>query len=103
MFIFLRWLFQLVVDILMTGEHLALIFRRVGLVQLRSFIVQRARARYNCQFWVIANLVRSCSYLFGSPNRLCRLSNTVCTLYTALHLSFKMSRHIRPLKSMFGW
>lgn len=41
--------------------------------------------------------------LFGSPSRLCRLSNTVCVLSTADHLSFKISRQMRPLKSTFGW
>lgn len=43
------------------------------------------------------------TYLFGSPSRLCKLNSTLWTLYTALHLSLRISRHIRPLKSTLGW
>lgn len=43
------------------------------------------------------------TYLFGSPNKLCRLTSTVPTFITALHLSLSISRHILPEKSTLGW
>ncbi len=43
------------------------------------------------------------TYLLGSPKRLCKLNSTLDTLYTALHLSFKMSKQILPEKSTLGW
>jgi hypothetical protein len=42
--------------------------------------------------------------LFGSPRRLCSESRMVWTLYTADHLSWRMSRQIAPdARSTFGW
>ena len=43
------------------------------------------------------------TYLFGSPSKLCKLKSTVWMLYAAVHLSFKMSKHILPEKSTLGW
>ena len=65
-----------VVDVLVAGEHLALVFLRVLLVELGGFVVQRAGTTNEVS--KVTNLWGNLfSYLFGSPNRLCRLSKTV--------------------------
>lgn len=42
-------------------------------------------------------------WLYSPPRRDCMESNMVRTSYSALHLSFNMSKHILPTGSTLGW
>ncbi len=68
-----------VVNILVSCQHLSLIFRGIFLVELSGFIVQRTGTADIIS--IVNSLPRDfISYLFGSPSRLCRLRRTVWTL-----------------------
>lgn len=108
------WCHLLVVELDMSGQHQPLELGRIFVPQLGRLPIQRTCAvqplrqhsststlHFSLSF--LCGFVRETTYLFGSPNRLCRLSKTLCTLYTALHLSLRMSRQIRPEKSTLGW
>lgn len=89
-----------VLHVTMSSEDETFVFFLVRIPELRCLSVQWARTAHISKNHT---QMTSKSHLFGSPNRLCKLSRTLCTLYTALHLSRRMSRQMRPEKSTFGW
>lgn len=88
-------------DILVTGQDLALELLRILVPKLRGLTVQR-RSTASVRTRSYLGSVDG-AYLFGSPSKLCRLRSTVWMLYAAVHLSFRMSKQIRPEKSKLGW
>lgn len=86
----------------MSSQYKTLVFFLIGIPKLSGLSIERTRTR---DTWLaVAQLVseKKKTYLFGSPNKLCKLSNTLWTLYTALHFSLRISRQMRPEKSTFG-
>lgn len=89
----------------MPGVNKTLIFLFVRIPKLSSLGVERARAVKNVSHLDhnhTKNKRLKETYLLGSPSKLCKLNRTLCTLYTALHLSFRISKQMRPEKSTLG-
>lgn len=90
-----------VFDVAVSCQNKAFVLFLVRVPELSSLGVKGTRATTGQPL----NLFRAIigTYLLGSPSRLCKLNRTLCTLYTALHLSFKISKQMRPEKSTLGW
>jgi hypothetical protein len=91
---------------LVSRKHETLILGRILVPELRSLAIEGTRAATHVSTTFKPSLssqsTRNDTHLFGSPNKLCKLNSTVPILYTALHLSFRISRQMRPLMSTLG-
>lgn len=93
----------LIGKITVSCKNMPLELRHVVVPQLCSLTVQRTRASEVSVRSSTSTFLHHETHLFGSPNKLCKLSNTLLTSILAAHFSFKMSRQILPEKSMLGW
>ena len=91
----------------MSGQYLSLEFLHVFIPELSRLTIEWARTVNARVSYTVQRLEEKkrrvwLAHLFGSPNKLCKLNNTVPVLSTALHLSFKISRQILPFMSTLG-
>lgn len=95
----------IVFNVTMSGKDMALELFWIAIPELCGLAVQRARTVFKSLLVSDSRTAyqKGVTYLLGSPSRLCRLRSTFCTLYTALHWSFNISKQIRPEKSTLGW
>lgn len=96
-----------ILDVAVSSKHMLFEFLLVCVPKLCSLGIQRTRTiikQVNNREPLSQNRIPmgATTHLLGSPSKLCKLSNTLWTLYTALHLSFRISKQIRPEKSTLG-